>query len=215
MKWIPRKLKDGQHRKKTLFHRGWLRRIIKPSITPDELLYNLLFDREHFFDNSDNELCVYRLQEIVRDCFEHDIEDYMIQYEHIYQDTIDKCSKKQIIRHYNSKKIIRANSLLKELRWKYLDDAYKKNLCFKENLQILNDSGFPISRSSLYEYCVNRGIVTKKKVEDKYNSFVQLHMDNMSYREEKQYLEGKGLKLSLTTIRTYRKRFESDFPNNS
>ena len=67
LKWIPRKLKDRQHRKRTLFHRGWLRRLIKPSITPDELLYNLLFDREHFFDNSDNELNVYRLQQIVRD----------------------------------------------------------------------------------------------------------------------------------------------------
>lgn len=215
LKWIPRKLKDGQHRKRTLFHRGWLRRIIKPSITPNELLYNLLFDREHFFDNSDDELSVYRLQEIVRACFEYEIDDYKTKYKKIFLETVDRCSKKQVILHWTSKKIIRANSLLKELRWKFLDEAYNKELSVSENLQILNDSDFLISRTALYRYCLNRGLVTKKKVEDKYNRFMELHMDNMSYREEKQYLEEKGLKLSLATIEAYRKRLESDFPNIS
>ena len=215
LKWIPKRLKDRQHRKKTLFHRGWLRRIIKPSISPDELLYNLLFDREHFLDNSDNELNVYRLQEIVRDCYEYDIEDYKIQYEHIYQDTIDKCSKKQVIIHRTSKGLIRANSLRKELRWRFLDEAYNKRLSVSENLQILNDSDFIISRSTLYNYCVNRGIVTKKKTEDKFNRFIQLHKDDLSFREEQKYLAEKGLQLSLGTVQTYRKRFELDVPNIS
>ena len=215
LKWIPRKLKDRQHRKRTLFHRGWLRRLIKPSITPDELLYNLLFDREHFFDNSDNELNVYRLQQIVRDCFEYDINDYKCQYKKIFQDTIDRCSKKQVILHWTSKKIIRANSLLKELHWKFLDEAYNKTLSVSENLQILNDSDFLISRTALYRYCLNRGIVTKKKTEDKFNRFIQLHKDDLSCREEQKYLAEKGLQLSLGTVQTYRKRFELDVPNIS
>lgn len=215
LKWIPRKLKDGQHRKRTLFHRGWLRRIIKPQITPDELLYNLLFDREHFFDNSDKELSVYRLQEIVRDCFEYDIDDYKTQFEHIYYDTVDRCRKKQIIIHRTSKGLIRANSLCKELRWKFLDQAYNKTLSVSENLQILNDSDFIISRSTLYNYCVNRRIVTKKKAEDKYNRFIELHQDYMSCRNEQQYLAENGLQLSLGTIQAYRKRLETVFPNNS
>lgn len=215
LKWIPKKLKDGQHRKRTLFHRGWQRRLIKPSITPDELLYNLIFDREHFCDNSDDELNIYRLQEIVKDCYEYDIEDYKIQYEHIYQDTIDKCSKKQVIIHRTSKGLIRANSLRKELRWRILDEAYNKRLSVSENLQILNDSDFIISRSTLYNYCVNRGIVTKKKTEDKFNRFIQLHKDDLSCREEQKYLAEKGLQLSLGTVQTYRKRFELDVPNIS
>ena len=215
LKWIPKKLKDGQHRKRTLFHRGWLRRIIKPSITPDELLYNLLVDREHFFDNTDCELNTYRLMEIVRDCYEYDVDCYKTQYEHIYHDTVDKCRKKQIILHRTSKKIIKANSLLKELRWKFLDQAYNKELSVSENLQILNDSDFLISRSSLYEYCDYRGIVTKKKGENKFIRFTELHQDYMSCRNEQQYLSENGLELSLGTIQAYRKRLETDFPNNS
>jgi hypothetical protein len=130
----------------------------------------------------------------------------MIQYEHIYQDTIDKCSKKQVIIHRTSKGLIRANSLRKELRWRILDEAYNKRLSVSENLQILNDSDFIISRSTLYNYCVNRGIVTKKKAEDKYCRFMELHQDNMSCREEQQYLAENGLQLSLGTIQAYRKR---------
>ena len=213
LKWIPKKLKDGQHRKRTLFHRGWLRRIIKPSITPDELLYNLIFDRELFFDNSDDELNIYRLQEIVKDCFEYDIAYYKTQHENIYNDTVDKCRKKQVIIHRTSKGRIRANSLMKELRWRILDEAYNKRLSVSENLQILNDSDFIISRSTLYNYCVNRGIVTKKKTEDKFNRFIQLHKDDLSCREEQKYLAEKGLQLSLGTVQTYRKRFELDVPN--
>jgi len=210
LKWIPKRLKDGQHRKRTLFHRGWQRRIIKPSITPDELLYNLLVDRERFIDNTDGEISVYRVQEIVRACFEFDIESYKTQYENIYQDTINNCSKKQVIIHRTSKSRIKANSLLKELRWMYLDEAYNKSLSVAENLQILNDSDFLISRSTLYNYCLNRGIITKKKAEDKYNRFISLHQDYLSCRDEQRYLEENGLKLSLGSLQLYRKRYEQD-----
>ena len=134
LKWIPRKLKDGQHRKWTLFHRGWLRRIIKPSITPDELLYNLLVDREHFFDNLDGELTLSKLQTIVSNCYKHDIDSYKTLYKNIFQDTLDRCSKKKLILHWTSKKIIRANSLMKELRWKFLDEVYNRGLSVSENL---------------------------------------------------------------------------------
>ena len=215
LKWIPRKLKDGQHRKRTLFHRGCLRRLIKPTITPDELLYNLLFDREHFFDNSDQELSVYRLQEIVRDCFEYEADSYITQYENIYLDTIDRCRKKQVIIHRTCKGLIRANSLCKELRWKFLDEAYNKSLSVTENLQILNDSDFIICRATLYNYCVNRGIVTRKKAENMFFRFKELHQDYMSCRNEQQYLAENGLKLSLGTIQAYRKRLRTDSPNNS
>lgn len=215
LKWIPKMLHDGQHRKRTLFHRGWLRRIIKPSITPDELLYNLLVDREHFFNNSDNELSVYRIQEIVRECYKYEIEDYKTQNKNIFHDTINRCRKKQVIIHRTSKSIIRANSLLKELRWKFLDKAYNQRLSVSENLKILNDSDFIISRSTLYNYCVNRGIVTRKKAEDKYQRFIELHQDYMSCRNEQQYLAENGLQLSLGTIQAYRKRLETDSPNNS
>jgi hypothetical protein len=215
LKWIPRKLKDGQHRKRTLFHRGWLRRLIKPTIMPDELLYNLLFDREHFFDNSDQELSVYRLQEIVRDCFEYEADSYITQYENIYLDTIDRCRKKQVIINRTCKGLIRANSLCKELRWKFLDEAYNKSLSVTENLQILNDSDFIICRATLYNYCVNRGIVTRKKAENMFFRFKELHQEYMSCRKEQQYLAENGLQLSIGRLQAYRKRSETDSPNIS
>ena len=68
---------------------------------------------------------------------------------------------------------------------------------------------------TLYYYCSNRGIVKRKKAEKKYNRFIELHKDNMSCREEQQYLEENDLKLSLGTIQAYRKRLRTDSPNIS
>ena len=105
--------------------------------------------------------------------------------------------------------------MLKELHWKFLDEAYNKTLSVSENHQILNDSDFLISRTALYRYCLNHGIVTKKKTEDKFNRFIQLHKNDLSCREEQKYLAEKGLQLSLGTVQTYRKRFELDVPKIS
>ena len=160
--------------------------------------------------NTNNELNVYRLQEIVRDCYEYDIEDYKTQYENVFQDTIDRCRKKKVIIHRSSKGLIRANALMKELRWKFLDEAYNQNLSIGENHQILNDSGFIISIPTLYNYCRNRGIVKRKKSENKFIRFMELHKDYMSCRKEQQYLAENGLQLSLGAIQTYRKRLEMD-----
>lgn len=44
---------NGQARRKELAYRMALRRIIKPSITPEELLFNAFFDLNRFIDNTD------------------------------------------------------------------------------------------------------------------------------------------------------------------
>ena len=79
------------------FHRGWLRRVIKPSITPSELLFNLINDAEYFFDNSDGVLDVDTLVTKVRQCFSQDTEGFIKEYPSIYNETKEKCRRKRFI----------------------------------------------------------------------------------------------------------------------
>ena len=63
-KYKCRKLRDGQRRRNTLFSNARIRVQIKPNISIEELIYNLVFDRTYFFNNSDKVLtnqCLLRI----------------------------------------------------------------------------------------------------------------------------------------------------------
>ena len=204
--WIPKVITDGHHRRNVLFHRAWLRRLIKPSITPDELFYNLMVDRQRFFDNKDNVLSVDLLASKVKESFRYSTEELIERYKDVYEKTKLRSSKKRIIIHRNSKGKVRANSIIKELRWRILDEAYNRDLSVLENLQILNDSDFIICRETIYRYLKDRNITCTQKSEHNFELFKAYHKPNLTIREEKDYLESKGLHLCLRTISNYRKK---------
>ena len=73
LKNTPRK--DGQERRKTLWKRMCLRRILKPDATPEEILVNAYIDREAFIDNSDGVVSVDNLVRNVKSAFCYGIDE--------------------------------------------------------------------------------------------------------------------------------------------
>lgn len=208
--WIPQIKRDGNHRRSTLFHRGCLRRLIMPDITPTIMFFNLAVDRERFFDNRDGVLSVQLLVSKVKEVFRCPIQNYINEYNDVYTHVKELSKKKKLIIHWTCKKQIKANSLIKELRWQMLDKIYDVNLTLDENHQILNNSDFVICKDSLRFYCKERGIVILTNGEKKYRQFVTLHVDGLSLREEVSYLLDHGLSLNKSTISAYRKRFQRE-----
>jgi len=204
------KMKDGQHRRCTLFIRGWLRRIIKPNLTPDELFFNLVNDKERFFDNSDGVLDTELIISKVQQCFSYSVESYIHDYQDVYLDAKEKCRKKKFIIHWMSKKVINPKSLSKEIRWALFDQIYDRSLSPMENLQIFLDSDIDeidsgLSKSAIYRYCKERNILTNTSMQKKIDSFRLLHRDGLTLSEEQKYLKENGLNLSMPTITQYRK----------
>ena len=76
LKQTPRK--DGEHRRRTLYRRTLLRRILGElngiEITPELLLVNLVVDRKNIIDNSDGVVDMECLEEIVKNAWSKDIE---------------------------------------------------------------------------------------------------------------------------------------------
>ena len=129
-----------------------------------------------------------------------------LSHDDVYEKTKLRSSKKRIIIHRNSKGKVRANSIIKELRWRILDEAYNRDLSVLENLQILNDSDFIICRETIYRYLKDRNITCTQKSEHNFELFKAYHIPNLTIREEKDYLESKGLHLCFRTISNYRKK---------
>ena len=206
--WISETIKDGHHRRITLFHRAWLRRVICPSIFPDELLFNLFVDRERFFDNCDNVLSDRLLMAMVRECFETPIKILMEEFRDYYNWVLERSSKKKLILHYSSRGRINANQLKKELRWRILDKAYDTSLSVADNLSNLNDDVMEIGRSTIYRYLQDRGIVKKRSGDIKFEKFCIFHREGLSLRNEREHLKSYGLVLAVRTISEYRKRIQ-------
>lgn len=218
LRWIPTvnkkgesiRITDGHHRKRTLFHRAWLRRAIMPNATPTTILFDLLVDRQRFFDNSDGVLCLSTLQRIVNQSFLYDVEYYKQQYASIYDSTKAACENKKFIVHWTCRKKVNASHLAKELRWAVLDELYDSLLSIDDNVIMLKERNFIISRKSLERYCKGRGINYLTSRDLKYEQFKKLHCDGMSRRKEQAYLYEHGLELSPATISAYISRLQQE-----
>lgn len=163
------KVTDGNQRRKKLFLRAALRRIMKPDTTPDELLYNLFIDRYKFFDNSDEVLTIEVLQNKVKAAFGYSIEKlkgFLKDYKKptfVINPTIT-----------NKRKTI--GKARRNIKDKQIGELYDITLSVQENQKILNENGVKVSLPRLYEFVKENNINTKKEVKQGYNP-------NLSIRE--------------------------------
>ena len=171
-----RKFKDGEGRRRKLTAYAKIRRLIKPSVTPSELLFNLYVDRERFFDNTDKQLSITCLKNRVSAAFECSIEEIKTEY-----DEGREYAKLVKGDNYRAKKIVFnpeflkaqiainklgvgekvqsiINKAVKEYNYSNIDLYYNAKLSVMDNLKVLQDNGVSVSRRTLYRYCADRGI---------------------------------------------------------
>ena len=215
--WIKNPIPIGGHRPLIMLSRAVLRRIIEPSMTPTDLLYNLILDREWNFVNTDNKLSLDRMKQIVKDCFAYSVEELKVMYKPMIDNVRERCCKKKFIIHWTCKGKIRANTLAKELRWEFLDSIYDRTKSVDENLRIFKDSDLDteldigISRSTLYTYCESRDINAREsKKQERLDKLRGLHDDRMSLREEVEFLKKHGLAMCQRTLSNYIKELKKE-----
>lgn len=147
-------LKDGEHRRKTLFNHSVLRKQIKPNITFEEMLFNVIYEAFYFCDNQDNQLT----NEILYDIAKNALNDKY----HI--NTTNK-KKFKVNKTYCQENNISANSYSKVVRkmlnYEQIGEVYDIRLSVKENLIILREMGIKVSLMTLYRFCKEFGINPK------------------------------------------------------
>lgn len=154
--WNTDIIRDGEKRRKGLYQRMCLRRIIYPKSTPNEILFNTILDILRNYDNSDKILNSEFLRRNITNCFNFTIEELKKTYNNEIKYLQSKTHpKKGII--YRDK-----FTHSRETTFNLIDDYYDPELNVSENLKkIKEDCGYEIKKSTMYNYLKCRNKKTK------------------------------------------------------
>lgn len=199
------KYRDGEHRRRKLKTYACLRRLIKPTVTPTELLFNLYIDRERFFDNSDAAISIEVLKSKVNAAFSMEIDEIKQRYSVV----LEKNRRKIVLnptfikdnQHLNKlgvgenlQAIVR--KAVKEVNYATIDEFYNKSLSVADNLKVLQDNGVSVSRRTIYRYCADRGI----KVCYSDSEIIAMINANDSVRNNLKTLKDNGVKIGKDRV---------------
>lgn len=202
------KVTNGQHRRKKLFVRTCLRRIMQPSVDADTLLYNAYVDAVRFME-IDDEMTIDSLARMVNNIVATDV----VTLANNFKDYVDKLKKNNPkrgiiykIRNYN---ITDFNKALKTMRWNSIGELYDCSMSVKDNLEMLRRYGLNICLATLYNFCAENGI-TQKVDKENWKTF---YNPNLSIRQNVKVMNANGLKISYTTLQKMLKESKQKIVN--
>ena len=182
--------KDGCKRRKGLFERMCLRRLLNPNITPNEILINTIIDIFKFYDNSDGVLDSNFIIRNIKNAFEMTLDDIKVRFggEVRYLKMVSK-KKRGII--YKDKK-----AHCQETTFRIIDKFYDTKKNIQDNLVLINSNApINISERTLYNYIKSRGIKTDiTKLTD--NELISKIDWNKTAIENYRFIKDMGYKIS-------------------
>ena len=214
--WPTEKITDGNHRRRRLFKRACLRRLIRPDVDPDTLLFNMYVDLCRFIDYSDHVITLDTLKRRTERAMQMDWDDLLEYCD--YEIGYWRDNKPKFILHpdaHNKQCLIR--SVTREVNYSETDCLYDRTRSVRENAETLE-----IPVRSLYRYCQERGIDTnpgkgmtyaqqreanREARLDKKARFMMLYDPTLSLGQNRKKMMAEGLKLSKNTIRKWGKEY--------
>jgi len=192
------KLRNGDCRRRKLFQRMALRRIINNDATPNDILFNAYVDLAKFIDNTEDPITIDDLVRNVKSCFKYTVEDLEVKFAPVIKLAKEKTTPK-------NGKIYKDKNSIKEGNYSLIDIYYDQKLSPKENMKKLEENDIKVGLSSIYEYCKDRKLNTKKLTQEEIFSLLDL---NLSLRENKQLLENNyNINISKDTINKIIKKY--------
>lgn len=141
------KIKDGHGRRRKLFMNGILRRMITPSITFDNLIYNLLYELYYYVSNKDakNIIGKKEIYDIAKSVMQADLTKY---------DEMKGSDRKYMVnRAYCEKHNLSPNQVKniarREITYKQIGELYDLNLTDNENIEVMKNYGLKVSVRTL------------------------------------------------------------------
>jgi hypothetical protein len=206
------KICDGQGRRKKLYQRMCLRRLMKPSVDADTLLFNAYEDLHRFFDNDSksvsNVITIDELVKNVETVMIKDIGEIEKDLSEIIEYLKSKRPKGGRIYKFNGKtEVGERNTIIKNVRWTMIAENYDCFYSLKNNIQILKTMGIDVSDRTLHRFCDEYDISTKgeyDKILMKYYNF------KFSQRRNLAMLTEMGFKISLGKLNKLVKQYTDE-----
>lgn len=193
---------NGEGRRKTLYQRMCLRRLLSPQITKDEMVVNTIVDILRYFDNSDGVLNSDFIMTNIDTSYTLSLDEinemYKVSIDYLKQET--RPNKGYIMRCGNDKQ---------KVSYEILDDYYNRDYSVNENCVILKENyNISFSKSTLYEYCNNRNIKTDKNKLSDYEIMDLIDL-TLSYRKSYEWFKDNNIKVGDKRLRRlYNKKKE-------
>ena len=151
----PKKIKDGEGRRRKLFINGILRRKMLPDISFEHLLNCLVFELYHFVENNNKDPIKKKdLVQIAINAIKADISTYNFEHtdrrKFIVNDAY--CAKYNISRR-------EARNLSKKIRhYEQIGEMYDASLTDVENIEVFKQNGLNVSLRTLKRFRKDNGI---------------------------------------------------------
>lgn len=160
---VVKKLNDGDHRRRNLFIGGLIRKLIKPDITFEHLLFNLVCEREWYCYNMDGVLTNNVLVEIAQNVTNTPLEDIHLRSRNKRRFEVDKtyCTEHGITPKQMKSIVTR------RLKDEEIGEMYDCSISVADNLKNLKAHGVKVSRARLYEFCKENNISTRTYIRRK------------------------------------------------
>lgn len=161
---VLRKRRDGDKRRYYMYLSALIRKQIMPDITFEHLLYNLVCERQYFYDNSDRVLTNQFLMEKALTVINTPIEKISLgSYRKRPKYKIDR----EFCRKNGIKPVALSNMVRSKLYTEKIGEFYDCNLSVAENLKNIRSHGVKVGKTKLYQFCKEMGLSTKPhKVKD-------------------------------------------------
>lgn len=150
------KWRDHEGRRSKMFIFCKIRMIMKPDITLEELVYNLVYDRLNFFDNKDK---VLTNETLIRIAYNAMHTDYEIKQSEMKRPKF-KIDKTFCIEHGTTPNAYK-NTVRQILNFESIDAWYDPTKSVYDNLKFAKDNEKKVCKDTLYSYCKARAINTK------------------------------------------------------
>ena len=151
------KIKDGENRRRKLFLNGIIRKKINPSITFENLLFNLVFEFEFYYINDGNTITKKDIWNIATNVMRSDTSTYNDLGKPRYKSFVNPhyCQK-----HNMTKQQVWANARNKQ---QYIGEFYDPSLTDNENVKVMREYGLDITAKTLQRWRKTQGIKKYKK----------------------------------------------------
>ena len=151
-----KKIKDGEGRRMSLFKNGIVRRKINPSITFENMLYNLTWEFEHYYLNDGNVIDKKVIFEIAKKVMEAEI----------YESNLGRPRYKSFVNPlYCEKYGMTPKQVMGNVRNKkqHIGEFYDVTLKDKQNIEVMKNYGLNVSLRLLQTWKKENGIAKYKK----------------------------------------------------
>lgn len=205
---------DKENRRKDIFKRMCLRRLMRPEATPEQIAYCAYIDIKRFMDNSDKVFNADFIKRNVERAFRESFQKIKDTYSNDIEFLINHTTPVKGYRYYfekdnystgklqTAKHLVMFESVIKE---------YDPNKPVKENLEHLHSLGINIPERTLYDYLKEAGVDLNESYQNKVDYVRGLINDsNCTVRGMRKVLESMGIKINDKVLRELIKEYKNN-----